>query len=59
MEVCPKRTLSCVALVFLGYQEICTIKYLQNETTRGVGGGCYYKETNNLLVCIYCSKDHP
>ena len=36
MEICPYRTLCCVVLVFLGYQEICAIKYLQNETMREV-----------------------
>lgn len=56
MEICPYHMLICVVLVFLGYQEICTIKYLQNQTT---GCGSYYKGTNNLSMCIYCSEDHP
>lgn len=30
MEIRPYHMLVCIVLVFLGYQEICTIKYLQN-----------------------------
>lgn len=55
-EICPYQMLSCVMLVFLGYQEICTNKYLQKQN---IGCGSYYKETNNHSVCIHCSKDHP
>lgn len=31
--------LCCLLLVFLVYQEICTAKYLQNETMVPGGGG--------------------